>query len=68
MARIKRIPWRKVVWIVVICGVLGGCVAGTVLTHGLGAPLFILFLAAVDRAEKDIDKHKPAAELEESMS
>jgi hypothetical protein len=62
MGRIKRIPWRKLVWVVVICGVLGGCVGVTVLTHGLAAPLFVLFIAVMDRAEKDIDKHKPAAE------
>jgi hypothetical protein len=59
---IKCIPWRLVIWVVVVGGVLGGCIAGTVLTAGVGAPLLVLIPAVVEWAEKDIKKHKRAAQ------
>jgi hypothetical protein len=58
MKRFRCIPWRKVVWVLVNVGVFGGCVAGTVLTHGAGAPLFVLFIATVKWAERDIKEHR----------
>jgi hypothetical protein len=61
---VKDVPWRTIFWVLVNVGVFGGCVAGTVLTHGAGAPLFVLFIATVKWAKKDIkeQKYTPVAE------
>jgi hypothetical protein len=54
---IKRLDRRTILWFLAGGTVLGACIAGTVLTGGTAAPLFVLFLAVVKYAKKDLDKH-----------
>jgi len=52
--RVKAMPWKTIGWVLLCSGVFGGCVAGTVLSMGTGAPLFAVFIAVVIWAREDL--------------
>ena len=59
----RRVQWKCIEWSIITGGVLVACVAGTVISHGLAAPVFVLVPMAWNRAEKEIH----AAEVEAGM-
>lgn len=50
----RRVPWRGVLWGIAISGVVGACIGGTVVTHGVAAPLFMLVGQTIALARKDL--------------
>jgi hypothetical protein len=59
----RRVKWKRIEWSIITGGVLEACVTGTVVSHRLAAPVFVLVPMAWKRAEKEIH----AAEVEASM-
>jgi hypothetical protein len=60
----RAVPWRKIGRRLAAGGVAAGCIAGTVATHGIAAPMFMLLVATIAWAEEDARKEKESKEAE----
>jgi len=47
---------KHVLWYIAIAGVFGACVAGTVLSHGVAAPVFAVMPTVVEMARTDLKR------------
>lgn len=60
-------PWRGALWGIAISGVLGACIAGTVVTHGVAAPLFMLVGQTISLAKEDLKARVEAQKSRDSV-